>query len=88
MPQTADNVAEEFNISRADQDAFAIRSQQRWGAAHTANRFADELVPVIIPQKKVSPKRVDTDEHPRPQTTLADLAKLKGSAVADKRHRR
>lgn len=83
MPQTADNVAEEFNISRADQDAFAIRSQQRWGAAHAANRFADELVPVIIPQKKGEPKRVDTDEHPRPQTTLADLAKLKGVNGAD-----
>lgn len=78
MPQTADNVAEEFNISRADQDAFAIRSQQRWGAAHAAGRFADELVPVLIPQRKGDPKQVDTDEHPRPQTTLADLAKLKG----------
>ena len=78
MPQTADNVAEEFKISRADQDAFAIRSQQRWGAAHAAGRFADELVPVVIPQKKGDPKVVDTDEHPRPQTTLADLAKLKG----------
>ncbi len=78
MPQTADNVAEEFKISRADQDAFAVRSQQRWGAAHAAGRFADELVPVVIPQKKGDPKVVDTDEHPRPQTTLADLAKLKG----------
>jgi len=78
MPQTADNVAEEFKISRADQDAFAVRSQQRWGAAHAAGRFADELVPVVIPQKKGEPKVVDTDEHPRPQTTLADLAKLKG----------
>ena len=78
MPQTADNVAEEFNISRADQDAFAIRSQQRWGAAHAAGCFADELVPVVIAQKKGDPKRVDTDEHPRPETTLADLTKLKG----------
>lgn len=78
MPQTADNVAEEFRINRADQDAFAVRSQQRWGAAHAAGRFADELVPVVIPQKKGDPKVVDTDEHPRPQTTLEDLARLKG----------
>lgn len=78
MPQTADNVAAEFNISRADQDAFALRSQQRWAAAHAAGRFADELVPVVIPQKKGDPKVVDTDEHPRPETTLEMLAKLKG----------
>jgi 3-oxoadipyl-CoA thiolase len=78
MPQTADNVAADFNISRADQDAFAVRSQQRWGAANTAARFADELVPVVIPQKKGDPKVVTTDEHPRPETTLEMLAKLKG----------
>jgi 3-oxoadipyl-CoA thiolase len=78
MPQTADNVAAEFNISRADQDAFAVRSQQRWGAADAAGRFADELVPVVIPQKKGDPKVVTTDEHPRPETTLEQLAKLKG----------
>jgi len=78
MPQTADNVAEDFKISRADQDAFAVRSQQRWGAAHAAGRFADELVPVVIPQKKGDAKVVDTDEHPRPETTLEQLAKLKG----------
>ena len=78
MPQTADNVAADFNISRADQDAFALHSQQRWAAAHAAGRFADELVPVIIPQKKGDPKVVDTDEHPRPETTLEMLAKLKG----------
>ncbi len=78
MPQTADNVAEEFKISRADQDAFAIRSQQRWGAADAAGRFADELVPVVIAQKKGDPKIVSRDEHPRPETTLEQLAKLKG----------
>lgn len=78
MPQTADNVAADFNISRVDQDAFAVRSQQRWGAAHAAGRFADELVPVVIPQKKGDPRVVDTDEHPRPETTLEQLAKLKG----------
>ncbi len=78
MPQTADNVAADFNINRADQDAFAVRSHQRWGAADAAGRFADELVPVIIPQKKGDPKVVDRDEHPRPETTLEQLAKLKG----------
>ncbi|MGE5946565.1 MAG: acetyl-CoA C-acyltransferase, partial [Betaproteobacteria bacterium] len=78
MPQTADNVAAELNISRADQDAFAVRSQQRWGAADAAGRFADELVPVVIPQKKGDPKVVTTDEHTRPETTLEQLAKLKG----------
>ncbi len=78
MPQTADNVAADFNISRADQDAFALRSQQRWAAAQAAGRFADELIPVLIAQKKGDPTVVDTDEHPRPETTLAMLAKLKG----------
>jgi acetyl-CoA acyltransferase len=78
MPQTADNVAADFNISRADQDAFALRSQQRWVAAQAAGRFADELIPVVIPRKKGDPIVVDTDEHPRPETTLDMLAKLKG----------
>ena len=78
MPQTADNVAADFNIGREDQDAFAIRSQQRWGAAHAAGRFDDEIVPVTIPQKKGDPIVFTTDEHPRPDTTLAMLAKLKG----------
>lgn len=78
MPQTADNVAAEFHINRADQDAFALRSQQRWAAADAAGRFADELTPVLIAQKKGDPLVVDRDEHPRPETTLAQLAKLKG----------
>ena len=78
MPQTADNVAQEFNISRADQDAFALRSQQRWAAAHEAGRFADELIPVLVPRKKGEPLVFDTDEHPRPETTLEMLVKLKG----------
>ena len=78
MPQTADNVAEEFSVNRADQDAFAVRSQQRWAAAHAAGRFADEIVPVEIPRKKGDPIVFDTDEHPRPETTLEMLAKLKG----------
>ena len=78
MPQTADNVAADFNISRADQDAFALRSQQRWANAQAAGRFADELIPVLIPRKKGEPIVVDTDEHPRPETTLEMLSKLKG----------
>mgnify|MGYP000432072708 FL=1 len=78
MPQTADNVAADFNIGREDQDAFAVRSQQRWGAAHADGRFDDEIVPVTIPQKKGDPIVFTTDEHPRPDTTLAMLAKLKG----------
>ena len=78
MPQTADNVAAEFAISRADQDAFALRSQQRWAAADAAGRFAAELVPVVIAQKKGDPRVVDRDEHPRPETTLDMLARLKG----------
>jgi len=78
MPETADNVAAEFKIGRAEQDAFALRSQQRWGAAQAAGFFKDEIVPVEIPQKKGEPKFFDTDEHPRPDTTLEQLAKLKG----------
>lgn len=78
MPETADNVAADFTVSRADQDAFALRSQQRWAAAHAAGVFADEIVPVVIPQKKGDPKVITTDEHPRPETTLDSLARLKG----------
>ena len=78
MPQTADNVAAEFHVSRADQDAFAMQSQQRWAAAHAAGYFKDELVPVVMPRKKGDPLVFDTDEHPRPETTLDMLAKLKG----------
>ncbi|MEO7159794.1 MAG: 3-oxoadipyl-CoA thiolase [Polaromonas sp.] len=78
MPQTADNVAADFTISRADQDAFALRSQQRWAAAHEAGRFTPEIVPVVIPRKKGDPMLVNTDEHPRPETTLEMLARLKG----------
>jgi acetyl-CoA acyltransferase len=77
MPETAENVAEDFKVSREDQDAFAYRTQQRWGRANAAGFFADELTPVTIPQKKGDPKKFDTDEHPRPETTLEALAKLK-----------
>ncbi len=76
MPETAENVAEDFNVSRQDQDAFAYRSQQRTKAAMDAGRFDREIVPVVIPQRKGDPKVVDTDEHPRPETTLEALAKL------------
>jgi len=78
MPQTADNVAAEFDISRADQDAFAARSQARWAAAHAAGRFADEITPVSVPQRRGDAAIVDTDEHPRPETTADKLARLRG----------
>jgi len=78
MPETADTVAAEYGISRKDQDAFALRSQQRWAAAHAMGLFADEIVPVSIPQRKGEPLVVDTDEHPRPDTTAEGLARLKG----------
>ncbi len=83
MPETAENVAEQWAVARADQDAFAIRSQQRWAAANAAGFFKSEIVPVTIPQKKGDPKVIDTDEHPRPDTTLEALAKLKGVVKPD-----
>ena len=76
MPSTAENVADEFNISREDQDAFAQRSQERAAAAQSIGRFATETVPVAIPQRKGDPVMVDQDEHPR-LTSLDALAKLK-----------
>ena len=78
MPQTADNVAADFAVSREDQDAFAALSQARWAAAHEAGLFADEIVSVSVPQKKGDPLVIDTDEHPRPGTTAEQLGKLKG----------
>jgi acetyl-CoA acyltransferase len=78
MPETAENVAQEHSIARADQDAFALRSQQRYGRAHAAKFFDAELTPVPIPQKKGDPINFSADEHPRPDTTLEALAKLKG----------
>ncbi|HWG36290.1 MAG TPA: 3-oxoadipyl-CoA thiolase [Terriglobales bacterium] len=76
MPETGENVAEQFKISRADQDAFAFRTQQRWAKAQGAGFFAAEVVPISIPQKKGEAMVVTTDEHPRPETTLEALAKL------------
>jgi hypothetical protein len=78
MPQTADNVAADYNINRADQDAFAARSQARWAAAHEASYFADEITPVTIPQRKGDDLIVDTDEHPRPGSGVDKLGKLRG----------
>jgi 3-oxoadipyl-CoA thiolase len=76
MPETAENVAEQFNISRADQDAFALRSQQRAGAAQASGRLAKEIVAVEIPQRKGPAKVVEQDEHPRGDTTFEQLQKL------------
>jgi 3-oxoadipyl-CoA thiolase len=77
MPDTAENVAEEFQITRADQDAFAIRSQQRAGKAIASGYFSKEIVAVEIAGRKGETVKVDKDEHPRPDTTLDQLAKLK-----------
>ena len=76
MPETGENVAEQFGISRADQDAFAVRSQDKAVAAQENGRLAREIVPVTIPQKKGEPVVVDRDEHPRAGTTIEALARL------------
>ena len=78
MPETADNVAADFGISRADQDAFAARSQARWAVAQEVGLFADELVAVKVAQKKGDPVVFDRDEHPRSGTTVEQLSRLKG----------
>ncbi|WP_122901152.1 3-oxoadipyl-CoA thiolase [Acinetobacter sp. B51(2017)] len=77
MPQTAENLAEQFNISREDQDKFALNSQQRTAAAQAKGFFNNEIVPVVIPQRKGDAVVIDTDEHPRASTTLEGLTKLK-----------
>ncbi|MHA3081573.1 3-oxoadipyl-CoA thiolase, partial [Acinetobacter sp. ANC 5502] len=82
MPQTAENVAAQFHISREDQDKFALTSQQRTAAAQAKGYFANEIVPVTIPQRKGDPIVVDTDEHPR-ATTLETLTKLKPVVKAE-----
>ena len=76
MPETAENVAEEFNISREDQDAFALRSQLRTGIAQNTGVFSDEIIPVSIPRKKQEALQFDRDEHPRAGSTLEAIAKL------------
>ncbi len=77
MPETGENVAEDFSVSREDQDRFALVSQQKAGKAMASGRLAREITPVSIPRRKGDPVVVDTDEHPRPDTTLEALAKLK-----------
>ena len=83
MSQTAENVAEQFNINRADQDKFAFNSQQRTAAAQSKGFFVNEIIPVIIPQRKGEADVIDTDEHPRASTTLEGLNKLKPVVKAD-----
>ena len=83
MPETAENVAQEFKVARADQDAFAWRSQQRCAAAQAAGHFAPEIVPVEVPAGRGKTLSVSTDEHPRADTTLEALAKLKGIVRED-----
>jgi len=83
MPETAENLAVEFNIARADQDAFALRSQQRYARARADGFFGREIVPVDLPAKKGEPTVFAVDEHPRPETTAEALAKLKGVVKAD-----
>ena len=83
MPQTAENVAEQFHINREDQDKFSLESQQRTAVAQAKGFFAHEIIPVVIPQRKGDPVIVDTDEHPRASTTLEGLNKLKPVVKAD-----
>ncbi|MDA3573929.1 acetyl-CoA C-acyltransferase, partial [Acinetobacter sp. AOR14_HL] len=83
MPQTAENVAEKFNVNRADQDQFALASQQRTASAQAKGFFSKEIVAVEIPQRKGDAVVIDTDEHPRASTTLEGLSKLKPVVKAD-----
>jgi 3-oxoadipyl-CoA thiolase len=79
MGETGENVAQDYQISRADQDAMAFRSQQNAGKAMASGYFAEEITPVSVPGGKAGPVTVDKDEHPRPQTTMEDLAKLRAA---------
>jgi 3-oxoadipyl-CoA thiolase len=83
MGETAEHVAKRYGVSREEQDRFAHQSQQRWARAHEAGLFAEELAPVEIPQRKGDPTVVGVDEHPRPETTLEALARLRPAFVAD-----
>jgi len=83
MPQTAENVAEQFNVNRADQDQFALVSQQRTASAQAKGFFSKEIVAVEIPQRKGEAVVIDTDEHPRASTTLEGLSKLKPVVKAE-----
>jgi acetyl-CoA acetyltransferase family protein len=77
MGETGENVAAELDVSREDQDAWALRSQERWAAAQAEGRFADEIVAVEVPGRKGEVTVVDTDEHPRPDTTIEALGRLR-----------
>jgi 3-oxoadipyl-CoA thiolase len=79
MGETAENVAEKYKIERVRQDEFALSSQHKYGKAKSAGAFKDEIVPVLVPQKKGDALSVDTDEHPRPETKIEDLQKLKAA---------
>jgi 3-oxoadipyl-CoA thiolase len=83
MAETAENVATDYGVAREDQDAFALRSQQRTAAAQSEGRLADEIVSVTVPQRKGEPVVVAVDEQPRPDTTLEGLARLKGIVRPD-----
>ncbi len=83
MAQTAENLVAERGIARADQDAFALRSQQRYARAQTRGFFAKEIVPVTVARSKQPPLRVEADEHPRPDTSLESLGRLKGVVRPD-----
>ena len=84
MPQTADNVAADYGISREDQDAFALRSQERWAATDASGAFDDEIIPVQVPAGKGATRLFERDEHPRPETRLEKLASLKGVNGAER----
>jgi acetyl-CoA acetyltransferase family protein len=83
MGETAENVVERIGVSRQDQDNFALESQHRWAAADAAGRFADEVVPIEVPAGKGATTTLDRDEHPRPETTFAQLAALKPAFKRD-----
>ena len=83
MPETAENLAEQFNISREDQDSFALSSQQKTSKAMASGRLAIEMIPVSIPRRKQEPLQVEQDEHPRGDTTLEKLSKLPAPSVLE-----
>ena len=82
MGETAENVARKYGVGREEQDRFALWSQQKWAAAHELGLFDDEIVTVTVPQRKGDPVVVDTHEHPRPDTTLEKLSKLRPSSAS------
>ncbi len=83
MGETAENIARKYGIDRREQDGFALLSHQRWTAAHRAGRLGAEIVPVVIPQRKGEPIVVDTDQHPRPDTSLEALGRLRPAFATD-----